>query len=82
MYVSSAELNVRLYASNATYSPIKGSYKHNDAVTVIAKGATWCKIQYSATEQYLEIYSSISSGNTFLPFSRIITYFLRPVMNK
>ncbi len=66
-YVSSATLNVRRYASNASYSPIKGSYKHNDAVTVVAKGTSWCKIQYSATEQYFVHMEFLSTTKTVDP---------------
>ena len=51
-YVSAETLHVRRYASNASYSPIKGTLKLNDTVQVIAKGTSWCKIQYTATEQY------------------------------
>lgn len=55
MYVAVETLNVRRYASNASYSNIEGSLKLNDTVTVIAKGTSWCKIDYNGAQRFVHL---------------------------
>jgi SH3-like domain-containing protein len=50
MYSNSNSTNVRLYPSKEDFSSIKGGYKLNDAVTVIATNGTWFKIKYLAKD--------------------------------
>lgn len=55
MYVAVETLNIRRYASNASYSNIEGALKLNDTVTVIAKGTSWCKIDYKGAQRFVHL---------------------------
>ena len=59
MYVKE-KLRIRLYPTTAEFSSEKGSYKLNDAVTVLAHNNNWARIQYSKTEQYYVAYTYLS----------------------
>lgn len=61
MYVKSNTLNVRLYpCDNDSFSTKMGSYKLNDAVTVLATNGTWARVQYAEGKTYYVSYAYLS----------------------
>ena len=61
MYVTAETLNIRLYPSdNNNFSTKMGSYKLNDAVTVLATNGTWARIQYATGKIYYVVFAYLS----------------------
>lgn len=61
MYVKTTTLNVRLYPSdNDNFSTKMGSYKLNEAVTVLATNGTWARVQYAEGKIYYVAYAYLS----------------------
>ncbi len=61
MYVKTTTLNVRLYPSdNDNFSTKMGSYKLNEAVTVLATNGTWARVQYAEGKTYYVAYAYLS----------------------
>lgn len=56
MYSTTDGLNVRLYASSAEFSTVKGHYQKGDAVKVLAVSENWCKVSFTGEDQLTHDY--------------------------
>ena len=79
MYSNSDNTNVRLYPSTESFSTVKGGYKCNDEVTVVATNGIWFKVKFidkDNVENFYfvhntclssEKYSDRNNPDTYLP---------------